>query len=243
MKFRDRIYGGYVTSTPDIEKITDCVDFNSRGVTMRYLINNFFPKNKNSKILEIGCGHGTLIYFAKMMGYENIEGIDSSAQQVTLAKSLGITGVREGDLMCELRALDLEVLDTVVAFDVIEHFTKDELIDLVDGVHKVLKPNGSWIIHAPNARSPFFGVIQYGDFTHEQAFTEASLTQLLKNSGFREIHFVECGPIIYGVKSFLRVIVWRLTRMLLSIVNAAETGSLERNTIWTRNFYAIAIKR
>jgi cyclopropane fatty-acyl-phospholipid synthase-like methyltransferase len=222
--------------------ITSHEELERRAPTMRNLIKNYFPQDKASKILEIGCGHGALLYFARKMGYSNIEGIDGSAQQVKLAQALNIIGVREGELLNDLRALDDQLLDVVVAFDVIEHFTKDELIDLVDEVQRVLKPNGRWIIHAPNARSPFVGTIRYGDFTHEQAFTEASITQVLKSSGFHKIHFFECKPLVYGFMSFMRSIMWQITRIVLTIFNAAETGSFERKAIWTRNLYAIAYK-
>jgi 2-polyprenyl-3-methyl-5-hydroxy-6-metoxy-1,4-benzoquinol methylase len=243
MKYRNRIYGNYVAAISDIKKISNHEELESRGPTMRNLIKNFFPKDKNSKILEIGCGHGALIYFAKKMGYLNVEGIDGSAQQVKLAKLLEINSVREGDLVSELRTVENNSFDAVVAFDVIEHFTKDELVDLIDEVRRVLKPNGSWIIHAPNAKSPFVGAIQYGDYTHEQAFTETSLTQVLKSSGFQDINFFECKPLVYGAKSFVRSIIWKIVRMLLSLMNAAETGSLDHKGIWTRNLYAIAIKK
>lgn len=242
MKYRNRIYGSYVSTGIDINKIVGIGELEKRGPTMRNLIKNFFPHDRSSKILEIGCGHGALIYFANKMGYSNIEGIDGSSQQIQLAHALNIEGVRHGDLLSNLREIEGNLLDVVVAFDVIEHFTKDELIDLVDEIQRVLKPNGRWIIHAPNARSPFVGVIRYGDFTHEQAFTEESLTQVLKSSGFREINFFECKPLIYGVKSFIRSVMWRATKILVTIFNAAETGSFERKAIWTRNFYAIAYK-
>jgi len=242
MRYRNKIYGSYVSSIPDIERIANHGELEKRGPTMKNLIKSFFPKNKSSKILEIGCGHGALIYFARKMGYLNIDGIDGSAQQVKLASELEIPGVREGDLLDELRSTKSDTLDVVVAFDVIEHFTKDELIDLLDEVHRVLKSSGRWIIHAPNARSPFVGAIRYGDYTHEQAFTEASLTQALKSSGFHNVQFYECRPLAFGLKSFLRLLVWRVVRGLLSIANAAETGSFESGAVWTRNLYAIAYK-
>lgn len=242
MKYRDRIYSSYVSSIPNLEKIDNLGLLDKRGPTIKNLIKSFFPKDRQSQILEIGCGHGALIYFAKEMGYVNIAGVDGSLEQVQLAKALNIEDVAEGDLLGKLHSLNKDTLDVVVAFDVIEHFTKEELIELVDAVQRVLRPNGRWIIHAPNARSPFVGAIRYGDYTHEQAFTEASLTQVLKSSGFREVSFFECRPLVHGVKSFIRVMIWRVTRFILTVVNAAETGSFERNAVWTRNLYAIACK-
>jgi cyclopropane fatty-acyl-phospholipid synthase-like methyltransferase len=183
------------------------------------------------------------VHFAQQAGYHQTTGVDVSGQQVALAHKLGISGVRQGDLMAILGATPAASLDAIVAFDVIEHFTKDELIDLVDAVHAALKPGGRWIIHAPNANSPFFGAVRYGDFTHEQAFTPSSLLQLLTASDFARCSFSECAPRIYGVKSFARVVIWRLVRFGFKLAQAAETGDAGRNAILTRNLYAVAYKK
>jgi 2-polyprenyl-3-methyl-5-hydroxy-6-metoxy-1,4-benzoquinol methylase len=217
-------------------------DLESRGPTMHYVIDAFFPADKSAAILDLGCGHGTLVHFAQQAGYRNTQGVDVSEQQVELARKLGINNITQGDLMTTLKDIPATSLDTVVAFDVIEHFTKDELIDLVDAIHSVLKPNGSWIIHAPNANSPFVGAVRYGDFTHELAFTPSSLKQLLKASGFSSFYFAECGPRIHGLKSLIRVLLWSVARGIFRLINAAETGDIGRNEVWTRNFYAVGYK-
>lgn len=241
-KYRNRIYSHYVEAWDDSIVARSVNDFSGRAPTMRRVIRDFFPKEKSAAILDLGCGHGTLVYFALQAGYSITQGIDVSAQQVKLAHKLGIPNVMQGDLMETLKTIPHESLDAVVAFDVIEHFTKDELIDLVDAVNSVLKPGGRLIIHAPNASSPFFGSIRYGDYTHEQAFTPSSLQQLLKASKFRKVEFAECAPMVHGLKSLLRVIIWKLIRFVFSIAHAAESGEIGRNTVLTRNFYAIAFK-
>lgn len=241
-KYRTRIYSHYVEAWVDANVPNSVHELEGRGPTMRYVINAFFPKDKTATILDLGCGHGTLAHFAQQAGYRNTQGVDVSGQQVELARKLGITNIAQGDLMATLKALPSASLDTVVAFDVIEHFTKDELIDLVDAIHAVLKPNGCWIIHAPNANSPFVGAVRYGDFTHEQAFTPTSLQQLLKASGFSRFIFAECGPRIHGLKSLVRVILWSLVRSVFRVVNAAETGDVGRSAVWTRNFFTVAYK-
>src|SRR5208337_4817517 len=96
-----------------------------------------------------------------------LEGMDGSLEQVAAANRLGIDGVREGDLRESLAAMPDASRDAVLAFDVIEHFRKYELLSFVDEVHRVLRPGGRWIIHCANGESPFFGRIRYGDFTHE----------------------------------------------------------------------------
>jgi 2-polyprenyl-3-methyl-5-hydroxy-6-metoxy-1,4-benzoquinol methylase len=241
-KYRYRIYSHYVEAWDEANIPNSVHELEVRRPTMRYVIDAFFPMDKTAAILDLGCGHGTLVHFAQLAGYCNAQGVDVSGQQVELAHKLGIANIQQGDLMEKLKAMPPSSLDSVIAFDVIEHFTKDELIDLVDAVHRVLKPNGCWIIHAPNANSPFVGAVRYGDFTHEQAFTPSSLQQLLKASGFSRLIFAECGPRIHGLKSLVRVILWSLVRSVFRVANAAETGAIDRGAVWTRNFYTVAYK-
>lgn len=56
---------------------------------MRHAIKSFFPTNKGAAILDIGCGHGALLYFARQDGCYNAKGVDVSVQQVSLAKQVG----------------------------------------------------------------------------------------------------------------------------------------------------------
>jgi cyclopropane fatty-acyl-phospholipid synthase-like methyltransferase len=145
-------------------------------------VREHFPIDRDAAVLDVGGGHGALIHFAREAGYRNLRSVDRSPEQVAAAQRLGIEGVEEGDLGQVLRAQADASLDVVVAFDVIEHFTRDKLLPFVDQVHRVLKPGGRWIIHVPNGASPFFGAIRYGDLTHELAFTRTSLSQLLLSS-------------------------------------------------------------
>lgn len=241
-KYRDRIYAHYVAASDKSTVPRSVKDFEGRAPTMQYVIGAFFPPEKSAAILDLGCGHGTLVHFARAAGYFNIQGVDVSAQQVNLAHQLGISNIQQGDLVATLKATPLASLDAVVAFDVIEHFTKDELIDLVDAVHRVLKPGGRWLLHTPNGASPFFGAVRYGDFTHEQAFTSSSLLQLFRASGFSHMEFAECSPSIHGIKSFLRFVIWRLVRIAYQFVLAVETGVFRKNMVLTQNLFAVAYK-
>jgi cyclopropane fatty-acyl-phospholipid synthase-like methyltransferase len=209
---------------------------------MNHVINSFFPPQTSANILDLGCGHGVLVYFARRKGYRNIRGVDVSAQQVALARELGIEHIVQGSLKEALMSTPLSSQDAVVTFDVIEHFTKDELIEVVDAVYSVIKPGGRWIIHAPNGASPFVGAVRYGDFTHEQAFTPSSLQQLLRSSRFVRVDFFECAPRVHGIKSLARAVLWSMMRLAFRLALAAETGDVGRNAVLTRNLYAVGWK-
>lgn len=212
-----------------------------RAPYLRRLINIHFPERLDAKILEIGCGHGALIYYAKKMGYNRLEGIDASLEQVEEAWKLGLRdNVRQEDLMETLSKSADKTYDIIVALDVIEHMTKSELLDLVEELHRVLCSGGKLILHMPNAASPFFGRVRYGDYTHEQAFTQSSLSQLLVAHGFSEVQCFEDTPIVHGAKSVVRWIVWKVVRSVFRLALIAETGA--KNEIFTQNFLAVAVK-
>lgn len=213
-----------------------------RAPYLKKLIQTHFPTDHRSAILDLGCGHGALIHYARRLGYTNIRGVDRSPGQVEAARRLGIEGVEEGDLLVTLAAQTDGSLDVVVAFDVIEHFTRDELLGFVDQVHRVMRPGGRWIIHTTNGDSAFCGRSRYGDLTHELAFTQMSISQLLLSSKFSKVQCFEDTPIPHGLKSAVRWGLWKIIRSGLRLYLAVETGDTAGNAIFSQNFLAVAEK-
>ena len=241
--YRQRIYGSYVQSR-DVPLAPDTLaGLKPRLPYLRQLVRTHFPQNRDAAILELGCGHGALLHVLAEAGYMHMRGVDTSQEQVAAAQRLGIDGVEQADVMETLRDTQDESLDVVVSFDVIEHFTKPELIPLVDEVHRVLKSGGRWIIHTPNAESPFGVRMRYWDFTHEQAFTRISLGQLLMASGFRSVECFEDRPVVHGLKSAARAALWTCYRAGWLFYIAVETGALDRNTIFSQNLLAVAVRK
>ena len=130
----------------------------------------------------------------------------------------------------------------VVSFDVIEHFTKDELMLLVDRVNRALRRGGKWIIHTTNAESPFGARSRYGDFTHELSFTRRSITQLILSSGFSDVMCYEDAPIFHGFKSAIRWMLWKIIKLALRLYLAVEAGFDYRESILSQHFLVVAIK-
>lgn len=241
-EYRKRIYVNYVTGRDVALAPSSLAGLRPRAPSLKKLIRQHFPADHAAAILELGCGHGALIHFARKAGYTNIEGIDGSPEQVAAARRLGIEGVTEGDIADALRVRTAASLDVVVTFDVIEHFTRDELLSIVDDVHRVLRPGGKWIIHTANGESVFSGRMRYGDLTHEVAFTQRSLAQLLLSSGFSSLHCYEDTPVVHGLRSAVRWFFWKLIRGGLRLYIAAETGDASNTQIFTQTFSAVAIK-
>ena len=149
-------------------------------------------------------------------------------------------GVEDGDVLATLSAAGDQSYDVVVAFDLIEHFTKPELLSLIDEVYRILKPGGTLIIHVPNAEGPWGSIMRYWDFTHELAFTRNSLAQLLISSGFSQVACFEDTPVSHGMKSAIRALGWQMIRFGLLLRVAIETGSFDRKAVFTQNLLAVA---
>ena len=238
--YRTRIYASYSSGRHQSLAPASVQGLAPRAPYLNRLIRLHFPNDRAARILDLGCGYGAVIHFARQAGYRNIRGVDGSQEQVAAARRLGIEGVEAGDVMPALADCVTRSLDCVVAFDLIEHFTRDELLHLVDEVKRVLVPGGIWIIHAPNGESPFGSRVRYGDLTHELAFTRTSIGQLLYSSGFSAARSYEDAPIPHGLRSSVRRGMWFAFRGMLRLYLAAETGETARDVILSQNILTVA---
>lgn len=240
--YRQKVYAYYVESWTQQMRPVSIGDLNKRKPTMKMIIKEFFPKDKSAKIVDLGCGHGTLIYFAQRAGYQNVSGVDTSLQQIQLGEKLGIKNLRQQDIFEFIKNCPESSLDLVSTIDVMEHLTRDEFLEFAELVNKALKPNGAWLIHVPNGMSPYFGSVFYGDYTHEQAFTSASLNQILTVCHFKDLKFSESRPLVYSVKGLVRFLLWKMIRGYLCVYHFVETGELGTSPILSRNLYCLARK-
>jgi SAM-dependent methyltransferase len=239
-RYRERIYRHYVEAATQQLAPDTLEGLAPRRPYLARLVARHFPPARDAAILDLGCGHGALLHAAREAAYTNLTGVDNSPAQVAAARKLGIEGVIQGDLFETIRTLPAASRDAIVAFDVIEHFTKDELIDVTDEVLRVLKPGGRWIVHVPNGVSLFSGASRYDDLTHELSFTCESLTQLTIASGFKSVAFFEDEPVAHGVKSAVRLVLWKAIRAMLRFYLTVETGAAQ--PVLTQNMLAVAIK-
>jgi SAM-dependent methyltransferase len=240
--YRPRFYTRYaqLKQRTDVEQVRRDLAF-----TKPYLartIAKFFPADHKSSIVDLGCGSGALLLCLQEAGYLNTLGVETSPDQVEFARQLGVSSVVSGDLLSFLRDSPSDLFDVVVAFDVIEHFRKDEVLEIMDHAHRVLRPGGKLIVHVPNAEGIFGSRIFWSDFTHEMAFTREGLRQLTCACGFNSIEFSEDLPVVHGFKSLIRRVVWTGLRSIFRLAHMAETGDWGAGLILTQNLLAVANK-
>jgi SAM-dependent methyltransferase len=189
------------------------------------------------KVVELGSGAGQVLRELQKMGFD-ATGVDASPEQVALADDGAVPGVSLGDAVSYLRELNVSP-DAFLAIDFLEHLTKSEILSLLGLLKGRLAPGGRLIARLPNAASPFFGGLQFGDLSHETAFTPRSIAQVLNLSGFDSVTILPANPIVHGVISATRATVWQLCAAIIRLVLIAETG-FTRGHIVTQNMLVVA---
>lgn len=239
---RSNLYEDYASSFKNSGDVFDYESAEKWGPYFRYITRNWLPEDKNASIIDLGCGDGRIIYLLKRMGYSNIEGVDISKSQIKLAHQID-DRVSEGDILDHLRNTSNKY-NLILAFDVIEHLTKEEALEFIRLCLDKLGEGGRLILQTPNACSPFFGSVRYGDLTHELGFTPKLLTQLLQRTGYQYIEAREAGPMPYGhsLVSTMRYMLWQILRRIYYFIDMVEVGG-SGNSIYTRVFVLSGTKQ
>lgn len=128
------------------------------------------------KIIELGFGNGGFLRYA-IDEKASVGGTELLAEACAGAKEHGVR-VYLPDLSDAVAESGGD-FDLVVAFDVLEHMTGEQLMVLFDTLATLLKAGGHVLARFPNAQSPLGCVSQNGDWTHRSALSAQVLMQLL----------------------------------------------------------------
>lgn len=239
--YRAYIYGNYADNLHQ-NLITGNL-CKERKMIYEYFKKNYlpyFPNDKKCKILDLGCGLGNYLYAVKKCGYKNVVGVDSSKSVVEFCKERGMQCV-QADARKYLEKYE-DTYDVILFNDVIEHFTKDELFEVLHLLYKSLTKKGRIFIKTMNLSNPITGMAgRYLDLTHEIGFTEISMRQTLLAASFKRVKVI--GADIY-VNSILFARVLKMLSRVNNFIWYAINCLYGRTTvkIFEKNIIAIAYK-
>lgn len=238
--YRQNYYSKYLSLRGD-QKGLELKDYQEWADLLKADLRNWLPPDRNTPVLDMGCGDGKFLFTLEQMGYTDITGVDLSPEQIAQARQW-CPGARiiQGDVR-EFLQENPEKFGLITGFDIIEHFAKDEILHLLSLIKGALKSGGRVIFRTPNAVSPWAGTVSYGDFTHEWFFVPGGLSNILSLQGFTKFEARACEPHIHGLKSFIRACLWQVVKLIYALMNVIETGG-GYDGIYTRVFLGTAIK-
>lgn len=178
---------------------------------------SLLPNKDNSKkeklrVLDLGCGNGSLSHVIAEQGFE-VFGIEESKQGVAIARRSFPNCHFIHSSIYELPDAKLRnSFDLVLSVEVIEHLFYPR--ELVRSAKKFLKPSGRLILTTPyhgyfknlvmalsGKMDKHFHVLWNGG--HIKFFSVKTMTTLLEEEGYTDINFKFAGRLPYLWKSML----------------------------------------
>lgn len=236
---KEKLYENYITTHLKRRKGDISLENLKERISLwEATLGRFIPVDREAVILDLGCGYGSIVWWLQQKGYRWSYGVDISKEEIARGIELGINNIVQTDIKKFLEDKE-DSYDLIILRDVAEHFTMPEVLELLVAIRKSLKIGGKLFLQVPNAESPFFGRIRYGDITHETAFCISSLMQFFSITGYSRYCFYSVDPVVTGLKSFLRSQLWKFIKLAYQFLLFVELGQGSR--IVSQNIIAVAI--
>jgi SAM-dependent methyltransferase len=144
------------------------------------------PRKPGGRLLEIGCGSGTMLEYIGSLGWE-VEGADVDSSAVVNARKKGLK-VSHGSI--EELCYGENTFDAITISHVIEHVP--DPVRLISECFRILKPGGTLSLVTPNTES--FGLSVFSESwlsldppRHLMLFNVKTIRQLARSAGFSDV--------------------------------------------------------
>jgi SAM-dependent methyltransferase len=227
----EKKYDSFHGNTMDQKRVIRMNNFTYRialGVIMKYL-------KQDDRILDIGCGSGTLSFFFAAMG-NRVCGIDVSKRAIeSCTRSSRFLKLNKTSfkIMDFPNVIPSETYDFVILCEVLEHLKEDS--KALEKIFDLLKPGGIAVISTPSKNAPLFRMGRVQEFDkrvgHLRRYDLSELISISKRAGFivleakktegilRNFLFVNpwAGRLVRYIKFFISDLITLLDNILIPI--------------------------
>lgn len=156
------------------------------GKCYRYLK----PFRTQSRLLEVGCGEGTGLWYAQQLGFNDMTGVEVSEDRLKSARAkLGSTpSLRAIDTDCRLPFAD-NTFDIIVSAAVIEH-TVDPALFMRE-IARVARPGASIVISSDCWQWRILQILRIYQSVQpiDRAMVTSRLIAIIRQCGLQACHF------------------------------------------------------
>ena len=161
------------------------------------LIQRVAMPSKHDRVLDAGCGSGTISQFLSLHAGEVI-GVDSNPSAISYARSAYDAPNLEFRLGQFEDLIADKPFDRIYCIEVIEHLYENQAADVLSLFHRVTNPSGQLLLTTPNYRSAWpliewlldrFALTAKMDAVqHVTHFTGKKLVAMCEHAGWRVHH-------------------------------------------------------
>ncbi len=166
------------------------------------------PQAGEARILDAGCGSGMLLQALRRRGYLHVAGVDGAFHAIELARRRGLPGVIWGSVdalpFCDA------TFDAVTSLDVLYHRAVASDVDAIREVHRVLKPQGLFLINLP-AYEFLYGPHDVVAHTRHR-YRAGELRTKLGQAGFSILRLTYRNSLLFPVALVRRLLAKRSAR-------------------------------
>lgn len=172
----------------------------------------------DSRVLDVGCGAGELVYFLRAAGFA-ASGLEPDEQFATFCRGTLALPVETGTV--ESASVSADTLDMVTMFHALEHVA--DPLGTMRRVRGWLKPDGVLVIEVPNVDARCQAPRHRFHYAHLHSFSIATLSALGARAGLTP---VKCWPTDDGGN--VTCVFRRATRAVSAPDEMTDAGVYER---------------
>ncbi len=153
----------------------------------------FSAAPEGGRVVDLGCGRGEFLELLRSAGLE-AAGCDTNPVMVARAKEKRLEVACE-DLFSWLGDCPDGSLRGIAAYQVVEHFPPERVIELVGLATTKLFPGGVLLLETINPESVYAMKWFWMDLTHVRPVPAPSLAHLLESAGLRDVRIDRRSPV------------------------------------------------
>jgi SAM-dependent methyltransferase len=169
-----------------------------RRILLEVLDRYLAPNGSHARrILDVGCGTGTMLTYLAAFG--NAEGVDIDEEAIGFCRDRGLQNVRLGE--AANLPFDDGSFDLVTALDVVEHLDDD--VAAFREMKRVLRPGGQILVTVPAHR--FLWGDQDEVNMHKRRYNARELRARLVESGFDVVRISYMNAVLFAPIAAVRL--------------------------------------